>query len=345
LNDGINNSGTISADNPLTNTRGILIEDSSLNGGISNSGTIYGSYSGIRIDNSSFNGGINNSETGIIRASSLGIHIIRSSFFNGGINNAGTINAIAIEGSTFNGGISNAGTIDTHGIQINYSQFTGGINNSGNIIGGSYGDAISTYNASIDAITNTVTGIISAPGPITRGINNVTSTIETITNLGSISGDFGIYNIGRGAIINTLNNSGTISGLNGLYNIGILNDADSAIGTLTNTGTISGGRYGIFNDYAMITSLINSGTISSANGDAINTYNDTVLSGGIPSISTLTNTGTISSLDNSYGINTEWGSIGTIGTLNNLQGVGNAAGPLTYNGYLPTNYNLIIPCI
>lgn len=354
LNDGINNAGTISADE--TNGVGIDIEGSStLNGGINNSGSISGNGGGIRIDNGLFNGGINNAETGTINGAGLGIQIlsssllpggpINSSIFNGGINNAGTISSIAIEGSIFSGGINNAGTIDSphSAIQINSSQFTGGINNSGTISGSNMGSGISTYNvssdsSSIDAITNTLTGIISASGIFSIGINNIYTTIGTLTNMGSISGDKGISNVGGGSIINTLNNIGTISGLN----TAIYNDNGSAIGTLTNTGTISGDNYGIFNDFATISSLINNGTISSGNGDAVNTYNDTINSGGIPSITTLTNTGTITSLDNGYGINTEWGSIGTIGTLNNLQGIGNTSGALTFNGYLPTNYNIII---
>ena len=53
---------------------------------------------------------------------------------------------------------------------------------------------------------------------------------------------------------------------------------------------------------------------------------------------TLTNTGTITEGNGYYGIN----YTGSINTINNSQGAGNAAGALTLYGQMPQNYNVII---
>jgi hypothetical protein len=79
--------------------------------------------------------------------------------------------------------------------------------------------------------------------------------------------------------------------------------------------------------------LINSGTISGAMAGNGGIFNEA----GIGIIGTLTNSGTITSTSG-IGIFNQ----STIETLNNSQGAGNAAGALTYDGTLPTNYNIII---
>ena len=109
----------------------------------------------------------------------------------------------------------------------------------------------------------------------------------------------------------------------------------ATLGTLTNNSSglinnLEADQVAISTFRGAIVTLNNYGTISAiGNGTGIQNF--------LGSISVLNNYGTISS-GNAGIVNL----FGFIGTLNNSQGAGNAAGALTYSRNLPQNYGIIL---
>lgn len=189
---------------------------------------------------------------------------------------------------------SGTGTIGTMNL-LSGSTITGSIFNSGTI-GSFNADNAGTISSFInDGTVNNVSG---------NGLSLYTSSITTLTNNGTIAGDWVIL-LNLNSSITTLNNNGNITGAtDGINNQGSSGNVNT-ITTLNNSGTISGAsRFGVTNS-SVITTLNNSGTIAGHNCGIVNWG----------TIGTLNNSGTITG-NGGETISNQ----GTIGTLNLLSG-------------------------
>ena len=229
-------------------------------------------------------------------------------------NNSQNALGVYLSNSTIANGFINYGSITNDwlgSIYLNRSSVTGGVTNSGSITGGVY-EIYLENRSSVDSISNT--------GTMSNTIYTAIQVIDSASSVGTISNSSG----------------GVISGsYSGIENAGSISSISNGAGSQI---TSTGGGAAIANDggpTAHIGSITNEGTISTTGGDGgSGIYN-------IGSIGTITNTGTIAATGLlSYGVFSDVG--GTITTLNNAQGAGNAHGALTYTGALPTNYNIII---
>ena len=235
-----------------------------------------------------------------------------------------TISSNCVGGYLWNSGnlVNNAGVVGGERDGISVESMVGTLTNNGSINGyNSWAIQIESSNAS-QITNNGAIGIITGSS-YNFGIRNATlgMLINNRDGIISINEDsaHAIW-VESGNISNLINYGQIIAtGINarGIYLRGYGDEEmpSSAISLLTNYGTISGGVAGIL--------IEDSGTYDAQN-----------------SIGTLNNLGVITSTSpDGFGIS----NFGTITTLNNTQG-GNsgsaATTALTYDGNVPTNYNI-----
>lgn len=234
----ITNTGTIQG-----HYAGILVQgDSSMSGhitgDINNSSLITGGSNGIQLYNTTIGGGIVNSGT-VNGDSSSGIYSYGSSVA-GDIDNSNLITGgnygIELDHITIGGGITNSGTIQGNnytGISITTGSIAGDINNSSLITGGNYGIALTNTSIS-GGITNS--GTIAGS---TLGIRVADSTIDgSIVNEadGLITGVGAGIVVESNAVIGGIQNAGIIYGGEGSV---YLDNSTSAF-VVDNTGTLDG---------------------------------------------------------------------------------------------------------
>ena len=292
---------------------------------------------------------VENKSTGLINGQYVGVSLLLGT--TSVINNLGSIQAINFglinDDTSRITHLNNSGEIRNTIVGLKNEGFVSLIDNSGSITASLIGIdnwLLTGPRPQIDILNNTGT-LGSTTG--TAISNN--GVITTVNNLGTLFGSYGIDNDGS---ISRFNNSGDLLGDNfGIVNysrfgqiinsgtiltslvssVAIQNYPSGTIDLISNTGTISGASVGIKNQGGSITEIQNNGTISGFLNGIQNT------SGGI--INVLTNLGTIESVSGDFAVLN--GTEGRIQTLNNLQGVGNSAGALTYRGS-PENYNIIV---
>jgi outer membrane autotransporter protein len=240
LSGGVTNSGTIGR-----GSYGVQIQNlSSLTDGLTNSGTIAGSTTSIQVDGVLANNGSGNaiSNSGLIQSTGgTGIQIGGSlaGTISGSIHNSGQIigSSSAIEvanNGVITGQISNSGTLSgTNALNLSNTASGFVINNTG-VIDGNIILGINTLN--LNAVTNTVTGVIS--GSSSSAVN----LSGALTSSGTI--DVGRFQIQSGANF-TMANAMTISGSGqALNNSGTL--AITAGSTQTLTGNYSQASGAVF---------------------------------------------------------------------------------------------------
>jgi|694.fasta_scaffold66655_4 hypothetical protein len=336
----LTNSGRIEG----TTWAGVLANGGPLTS-LANSGDILGGGIGVRTEYQTI-GTITNGTTGLIQGSTYdGIQNVAGTITT--IDNYGVVNGVGRSGIRNEEYFGNAhiGTITNragasvsgaeNGIAI-IDNFTGGavtidsISNSGTVSGGVIGVVVYGYPSTLGSLDNS--GRIE--GGTRYGVQVDGGTITTLTNSGTIVGDWNGVRTDHEGTIGTITNgtTGTIQGtqydgiinvggemttidnsgvINGPGRSGILNAdylANAHVGTITNRagGSISGGSEGIYNMQAFgntstIDSIVNSGTVS---GGAYGVQNEGTLT-------TLTNAGMVGGGDR--GVRNQ----GTLTTLTN----------------------------
>ena len=309
-----------------------FINNDSITGEISDSGSDYGSGYGIYNESTKM-GNIENT---------------------GEISGTGTANGYGI----YNNSVEMKNITNTGEISGTAKGLDGGI-------GGGNGSGIYNYQGTIVDIENT--GRISGTGSgfngsdgggTGSGIENYQGTIRDITNTGEISGTgngdgsgagtgYGINNYSSGKI-GDITNRGLISGTGkstsgDSIGYGIYNSSTSTMGNIENTGEISGTGngdsssstgYGIYNSHEM-GAITNAGVISGTSTNGTGIHNTS----GAKKMGNITNEGVISGSGNStshastgYGINNRTGTIGDIKNTGAINGSGKTSGASTGYG-------------
>ncbi len=209
-------------------------------------------------------------------------------------------------------------TVPTTSGLLTYTVNTASGGNPGQVILGNSGSLIVDTAANGGVVgggTGTATAVLIPAGPVAAG---------TITNNGTISGNFaGIY-VTSGSTAGNITNSGTISGAGtGTTAGGIVINWGSAVGTITNSGTIQGAHDGI--------NIINNSTVEGITNQASSLIKGTNSAGISLSSSTvtgkITNAGTISGGQDGISINNS----STVGATGNVASAIENSGTISGN--------------
>ena len=248
-------TGSVLNSGMITAKTGISVLDSTIQGAVTDGGTIFATSRGILVGSAGVvSGGIKVGSQGTISAGNTAVGVENTPSFGGGISNGGKITAarsgVFVSAVTdFSGGIVNSkGGIISAGIEGIFVEgvttFGGGISNAGKMAGAGSGVDVSTIAAfgggAGGGVTNTGTIAVHNSGIF---IDAVSGFSGGVTNSGKISaGGIGILVKAVSSFAGDITNSsgGTISAGHVGIQVGFQGDpVASLVGNVVNSGAIT----------------------------------------------------------------------------------------------------------
>lgn len=265
----------------------------------------------------------------------------------------GSLNIVSAQTSTLLNGVQTiSGNSSTSGVVVSAGASSVIFDSSTNFNITNAGLAYQLLPSGLNSITNNGTIrtsymalFLSNPFPVGTIVNNGTLGGSSTSAAGygirtfgtsitsGIFNNLGAYVLGSNASRGAINIGGSASVSGGIYNAGTI---QTNAGATDSAGILIGGALGGANTVDSINNA-STGVISALSATGAGIYVGGV-TGSNNSVGSISNQGAVTG--GLAGIVVGVG--GSVGTLTNSQGAGNTAGALTYQGVLPTNYNIII---
>jgi uncharacterized protein with beta-barrel porin domain len=308
----VNNNGTVTASGTTVNHSGTGVNvyiGATVNGGITNNGTINANLVGIQMDQGSITGSVVNAAGALISSNSNGINLegeygVPGEGVGGSVINNGTINTITVNANA--------------GMSVGAITVGGGVTNNGTITSGLAAMVVSESTVAGNVV-NGVNAKLSAAATVGLAISNGGSIGGSVENFGTISeaqafgaaiqilpSTGGIAQTIGGSVINE--SGGTLTGSVGIAAIAFIDPSTIVTihGDVVNNGTINAGLTGIQALSATVGGAVsNGGTITAgqygiqlvnlakaSGGTTLGSSGPTTVAGGVVNSGSITSNGT-----------------------------------------------------